>query len=170
MSDYGRKPYFGAKGEDYQDLMRKVPKKAIYDKKVERDSEFEKPYLNDNYPEMQQYYKSNYDLPYSPTDFDMDLPIIKDGRGEGACEGAVINVESTRGPFPTIPCGSSIQVYMAGHNGEGQPWGAADIVWWYQVGSTGSTTRVPSGGSIVIPSCQELTERYDHGQLINCTD
>jgi hypothetical protein len=57
-ADFGRKPYlYDIKREspksDYHDMMREVPQRAMMDQKLAKDSEFDKPYLHEDYQEME---------------------------------------------------------------------------------------------------------------------
>lgn len=62
MKEFGRKPYIS---KSYHDMMKKVTNRAKWNQKLEKQSEFEKPYRDDeNYAEMQHYHsKSNSHLP-----------------------------------------------------------------------------------------------------------
>lgn len=52
---YERKPYITGDNDDYIDQMTRVPRKAIEDQQERPRSNFDKPYISDNYPEMEQF-------------------------------------------------------------------------------------------------------------------
>jgi hypothetical protein len=61
MKEWGRKPYIS---KSYHDMMKKVTNRAKWNQRLEKQSEFEKPYKDENYAEMQHYHsKSNSHLP-----------------------------------------------------------------------------------------------------------
>jgi len=63
--EYGRKPYLLGKDETYQDMMRGVANRTVWNTQMEKQSEFEKPYLMNSpsdYSAMQHNYQG------TPTD------------------------------------------------------------------------------------------------------
>ena len=51
--NYGRKPYLS---KSYSEMMRRTPLRATFDQALQKKSQFEKPYLEeDEYPEMQHW-------------------------------------------------------------------------------------------------------------------
>lgn len=64
--DYNRKPY---QSESYDEMMDRVPGKAMQDQRQEAESEFKKPYLSDSYEEMEQFFMPPF--PFGP---DPDFP------------------------------------------------------------------------------------------------
>lgn len=52
MKEYGRKPYLS---KTYYEMIRRPTKKALQNVKLQKESEFEKPYFDDEYPEMQHF-------------------------------------------------------------------------------------------------------------------
>lgn len=50
---YGRKPYIKGKVGDYTEMIKTVPRKAILDQRLEAKSQFDKPYLKDDYQAME---------------------------------------------------------------------------------------------------------------------
>lgn len=107
--------------------MRKIPKKVIFNQRPEKDSEFERPYLDDgDYQDMQHFHPSNFDIPYNPLDFNFNMQFPDVGL---PCEGALIDASSEKGNFPSIQCNETLQLIMKGHDGEGNPWNLTDITW-----------------------------------------
>jgi len=60
MREWNRKPYIS---KSYFDMMKKVTNRAKWNQKLEKQSEFEKPYRDEDYAEMQHYHHSNFHLP-----------------------------------------------------------------------------------------------------------
>ena len=57
MREYGRKPYMS---KSYNEMMKRITNKAMYNIRPEKHSEFEKPYRADSYSDMQHYYPTNH--------------------------------------------------------------------------------------------------------------
>lgn len=82
--EYGHRPYVS--DEEYPDAMRRITDKAVFDKVVQKHSEFKKPYRSKTYQEMEHYYptpaiKGGYpdyigDSPFIPPNADMVDPAI----------------------------------------------------------------------------------------------
>jgi hypothetical protein len=71
VQEYGRRPYVGGAGgggTGYFEQMKRTPDKAIFNEQLKRQSEFKKPYLEDDYQEMEYWY------PYPPWDFNFGWP------------------------------------------------------------------------------------------------
>lgn len=54
--EYGRRPYVENYKTPYRDVQKRVPNKAIFDLKLEKQSEFVKPYLVPDYQAMEYHY------------------------------------------------------------------------------------------------------------------
>lgn len=63
--EYGRRLYVEGAEVGHVDAMRRVPAKAMYDQRVEKMSEREKPYLSDDYDDMQYQYTPPELLPWA---------------------------------------------------------------------------------------------------------
>lgn len=63
MKDYVRKPYMG---KSYYEFTRRPSRKHLQNIKLQKESEFEKPYRKDEYPEMQHFAPSSEPAPWSP--------------------------------------------------------------------------------------------------------
>ena len=50
---YGRKPYIKGKTGSYSEMMDTTPRKAMLDQRLEKKSQYDKPYLVDDYAEME---------------------------------------------------------------------------------------------------------------------
>lgn len=52
---YGRKPYVivNSENDTYNDMMTTIPRKSMMDQRLEKKSRFDKPYLEDNYNDME---------------------------------------------------------------------------------------------------------------------
>jgi len=55
--EYGRKPYIS---KSYHEMMTRVPNKAEWNQRLVKQSEFEKPYKDDSYSDMQHYWPTNH--------------------------------------------------------------------------------------------------------------
>jgi len=84
MRDYSRKPYIS---KTYKDLMRRAPWSAMQEQELRKQSEFEKPYKDQTYNEMQHYDPGfpgisfdspNWDFPWNTGD---PVPEIESGPG-----------------------------------------------------------------------------------------
>jgi len=53
MKEYGRKPYMS---KSYNEMMKRITNKAMWNLRPEKQSEFEKPYKNESYAEMQHFH------------------------------------------------------------------------------------------------------------------
>lgn len=125
MKDYGIRPGLH---QDYQDMMKTLSKKAAFDRRPERDSEFEKPYLTDDYAEQQQLHDSNFH-PYLPPMGDaLEVPEITAGARTSGCNGSVLRATTADGT-DECPTNGSVLLFMAGHDGNGNPWDQSQIMW-----------------------------------------
>ena len=78
QADFGRKPYmYGLKRHspksDYHDMMRELPLRAQMDQRLAKQSEFEKPYLHEDYQEMQYLWPGPPGFMFPP----FDMPKFK---------------------------------------------------------------------------------------------
>lgn len=72
--DYGRKPYIS---KSFWEMMGRAPLRSVWESKMQKHSEFEKPYKDIGYERMQYYWPN---LPgISPLSFDFDFPWSDDG-------------------------------------------------------------------------------------------
>lgn len=62
MKDYARKPYMGT---SYYEFTRRPTRKHLQNIKLQKESEFEKPYRKDEYPEMQHFAPSSEPPPWT---------------------------------------------------------------------------------------------------------
>lgn len=54
--DYSRKPYIPGSKDDYREMMERPTDKAMFNQRLEKQSEFKKPYLEDDYQAMEHFY------------------------------------------------------------------------------------------------------------------
>jgi len=64
--DYGRRPYISTAEEDYKDMMSRWPSSAMDSYYSQPHSEYEKPYQEDDYHEMEHYDRPPLDDDYLP--------------------------------------------------------------------------------------------------------
>jgi len=86
--EYGRKPYMS---QDYDELMRKTTNKSMWDQEVSKHSEFEKPYEEGDYSDMQHDWPGfpginddddpSWDFPWNTGDPVPDVTIPPGGGG-----------------------------------------------------------------------------------------
>lgn len=105
VQEYGRRPYVGGSGgggTGYYEQMKRTPDKAVFNELLKRQSEFKKPYLEDDYQEMEYWY------PYPPFDFNFGWPSFNwDDDGNIVNEGWV-DVHTDDYPCPTYLIGQGI--------------------------------------------------------------
>lgn len=65
VKEYGRRPYVDPTAR-YVDQMKRVTDKAMYNQKLELQSELKKPYLTDDYQQMEYYYPQPFTAFYDP--------------------------------------------------------------------------------------------------------
>ena len=65
MRDYGRKSYMG---KSYYEFTKRPSRKHLQNIKLQKESEFEKPYLKDEYSEMQYFAPLSEPPPWEPDD------------------------------------------------------------------------------------------------------
>lgn len=121
--DYGIRP---ALFNDYTDMMSTMSKKAVT--KTEVDSEFEQPYMSDDYINQAQLHHKNNHPFLSPRDMGIraDNPEDVVGDDDCGCQGAVLNAEPSSS---TILCGKELVFWMAGNDGCGKVWNNSKIQW-----------------------------------------
>lgn len=120
----GIKPYLF---NSYDAMMRTITKFAMKSNQQERESEFKKPYLHDNYQQMEEFHQVNYKNFYNPSmDLRADVPPVISVSPECSCQGAVMKVTPE---FPTVACEESISFYMAGVDGCGKKWNQSEVTW-----------------------------------------
>lgn len=52
---YGRRPYIEGETGSYPEMMEEIPRKAMLDQRWEKKSQFDKPYLEDDYHDMEHF-------------------------------------------------------------------------------------------------------------------
>jgi len=67
--DYGRKPYISSPEDHYIDVMKRVTDSAMFNQALMKQSELKKPYVEDNYEEMETYFPGPF-----PDGFQPDFP------------------------------------------------------------------------------------------------
>ena len=103
--DYNRKPYMYGKDGDYLEMMKAPTAKAIENEGVmEPHSEFKKPYLYDDYQEMEHFYNpSHFPIP------DMGGP-LPTGRMQAICDAIrVFPCDFDVFPYSTDDCTQTIK-------------------------------------------------------------
>jgi len=78
MKEFGRKPYIS---KTYHDMMNNITDKQIFNQVVLKHSEMKKPYLSDDYSEMEHYFSPIYPGPQDPSTYpvpwyDPNLPNV----------------------------------------------------------------------------------------------
>ena len=113
--DFGRRPemFSDDKNKDYASMMRTVTDKSVWNRTVEKHSEFKKPYRSYavKYSEMEHFHPSGFEIPYLKRR-GPEPPNPEPNR----CDGAVIRAMVEKG---NIYCGESTGLLMGGHDGNG---------------------------------------------------
>lgn len=125
--DYGIRP---ALFKNYPDMMSTVSKKAVFDVRVEPDSEFEKPYLTDDYNEQQQIHQLNFAVPYLPP---ASLGMSATNPTGTLPDKGNLLMDANVNPQPILlnQAGKGVgYLTMLGFNRRGLPWGIGDIKWF----------------------------------------
>lgn len=129
--DYGIRPTLF---KNYPDMMRTVSKKAVFDVRVEPDSEFEKPYLTDDYNTQQQIHQLNFAVPYLPAAMlgvDATNPmgaLVEDIRGDQLLDAKGL-IDGVKYDFPVALYNQEVGLWMDGYGRNGEPWKQSEIYW-----------------------------------------
>lgn len=110
-------------------MMDATTKKAVFNTRIEEDSEFEKPYIKDiaGYPAMQHFYPKDWRVPYRGPE-PVANPTPDPGKEDVRCpSGRTAQLVSpTHGAFPVIKCGDGVSF----ENVDGVP-----LVWCRSIGN-----------------------------------
>lgn len=121
--------------ENYAEMMSTVSKKAVFDVRPEPDSEFEQPYLADDYADQQQIHQANYHPFLTSRDMGIRADNPTGSWGSGDRKGnafldakALINGNLIDMPN-TVSFGTEVLLYMDGYDWSGKPWNQDEIKW-----------------------------------------
>jgi hypothetical protein len=138
---------------------RVVSRKESQRVKLEKQSEFERPYLADSYVEMVEDYHNEYGfyrgpefgpLTHNPAELPQGGPVDGPPVDEDICGGSLM---IARALPPSIDCGGTTTLYMGGHDGNGDPWDQSGVAWEI-VHATDCGSL--SGNTFIAPDCLEL--------------
>ena len=164
MKDYNRKPYIEGKRGDYREMMTQPTDKAMFDQRLEKQSEFKKPYLEDDYQAMEHFYPPPFPhLDWNFPEFKGPVPSGGewDRQGIGFGRGCALTCHSPLYCDGTVECHPNIFQHIAEGNEK-----YAELKWKAYVNGSRyldtdhlSTLRpfiinAPSGGWAVWPDSQ----------------
>ena len=151
-SDWRRKPYIS---RGFHDMVKTPTNAAIWTERLEKHSEFEKPYVRGhNYAEMQHYHPSMFKVPYRGPEPDSN-PL---GSGVDPCRGTVhATLDGITAPVHYVDCGTS---HAIGMDGGVPPFELGGVA--------GSLNGSVSGDTYTAPSCSECKDEVtDHIQVLD---
>ena len=96
---------------DYTTMNKTVTKKTVFESAPEKDSWNERPYMADNYQDLSEFFRTNFDSPYTTPDIRFDNPAVATGAAakDCGCNGAILKVVPS---LSSIDCGGSVSFSM----------------------------------------------------------